>query len=260
MALKRIKIKPCDLHIDHSYQRQLDGTRITAMALEFHPERIGVPVCSKRRDGTLWILDGQHRVALLKCMELEDEPILVEYHEDMTVREEAREFDALNAKGIMGRLPVHVLSRFQARLVGAYATEVAVNRILHNLGLHLAMGKGGTAICAVQAVEWVHEYNNNLAAVLTILRDWGASEQGAVFDRTLIKGVSNFLHHYPQVNTKHLLSRLQTRAPVNVTSLIKTAASQNMPSWAAACYVLRGIYNTRAKVKLDPLDWNNIST
>ena len=258
MILKRIRIKPCDIYIDHSYQRPLDTKRIEAMAEDFHRERIGVPVCSKRKDGSFWCLDGQHRLALLKYVGLEEEPIFVEYWEELTHQREAQEFVELNSKGVNGRLPVTALQQFKARCEAGYPTEVSIAKIMNRLKLRFSTDKGGTTICAVQSVEWVHKHNDNLESVLVVLKDWGESQDGAVFDRNLIKGLSNFLHQYPAVDTRHLLNRLRTLAPTTTAVKIKRAQKDDMPQWAAACYVLRGIYNVKSRHKLNPLDWNNV--
>lgn len=55
-----------DLQIDDSYQRSLNGVSVKKMAKEFKPELVALPLVSVRPDGSMWVIDGQHRVAAAK--------------------------------------------------------------------------------------------------------------------------------------------------------------------------------------------------
>lgn len=50
--MKYVKLKPSETTVDHRYQRDLDAKRAQHMADDFRPELLGVPVVSKRADGS----------------------------------------------------------------------------------------------------------------------------------------------------------------------------------------------------------------
>jgi hypothetical protein len=64
-ALRVIDIEP--LKIDPSYQRELKPSH-QKIADNYVKEAIGIPLVGEREDGSLWIVDGQQRVAGLRKM------------------------------------------------------------------------------------------------------------------------------------------------------------------------------------------------
>jgi len=55
-----------DLQIDDSYQRSLNGVSVKKMAKEFNTNLLALPLVGVRSDGSMWVIDGQHRVAAAK--------------------------------------------------------------------------------------------------------------------------------------------------------------------------------------------------
>ena len=55
-----------DLQIDDSYQRSLNGLTVKKMARDFNPDLLALPLVGVRSDGSMWVIDGQHRVAAAK--------------------------------------------------------------------------------------------------------------------------------------------------------------------------------------------------
>lgn len=62
-ALRQVEIK--DLQVDPSYQRSLVRGH-KKIAAEYDPIAFGIPLVAQRDDGSLWIVDGQQRIAALK--------------------------------------------------------------------------------------------------------------------------------------------------------------------------------------------------
>lgn len=67
------------LEVDHTYQRDtVSIERINSIAREFRWSAFGVLLIIRGSDGTLWVYDGQHRLAAAKLRDdIDDLPCLV---------------------------------------------------------------------------------------------------------------------------------------------------------------------------------------
>ena len=127
---------PSQLEIDPSYQRSIENGESQALiadiALNWHWGRAQVLTVS-RRDGRLFVVDGQHRLAAAKLRgDIQQLPCLIEEFAD--VAEEARLFNDLNDK----RRPVSAIDKFRAALVAGDADCMAIGAALERAGLALA--------------------------------------------------------------------------------------------------------------------------
>ena len=57
-----------DLKTDYSYQRALDEKRVKKIAQDFKPEISGVITVSRRKDGSMYVVDGNHRISAMKAI------------------------------------------------------------------------------------------------------------------------------------------------------------------------------------------------
>lgn len=124
------------LEIDPTYQRSIDNNEsqalIAEIALNWHWGRAQLLNVS-RRDGRLFVVDGQHRHAAAKLRgDIQQLPCLVE--EFASVAEEAALFDDLNGR----RRPVSALDKFRAALVAGDPDCVAIGAAMDRAGLTLA--------------------------------------------------------------------------------------------------------------------------
>ena len=101
----KVRVIPIDkLFVDERYQRSLGATWVSERAPAFDELMLGVGAVSLRADGTLALLDGQHRVEL--CRVVGSPTMLFRVYEDLTPEDEARLFVALK---IVRRWPARVL-------------------------------------------------------------------------------------------------------------------------------------------------------
>ncbi len=244
---KFAKVTPQEIEIDRQFQRELDENRCKAMAKELDMNRIGVPVLSRRKNGSLVALDGQHRVYALQMAE-HTAAILCEVHDGLTVTEEAELFLKLNG----GRKAVHVHDKWKARIVANDPIALEIKGIMDSLGLRIARVIAPSSIAAVQSVESVHVRNGNLKATLAILKRWGDGVTPEVYDADLIKYVSHFLKDHPTASPATLIDKLSSIHPERVVNRIKRAhqLSQDIPRTVVASAQLRDIYNTKNRNKL----------
>lgn len=127
---------PEQLEVDPSYQRSIENPEsqalIAQIALNWHWGRAQLLTVS-RRDGRLFVVDGQHRLAAAKLRgDIQQLPCLIEEYAD--VAEEAALFNDLNDR----RRPVSALDKFRAAVVAGDPDCIAIGAAMERAGLALA--------------------------------------------------------------------------------------------------------------------------
>ncbi|MEU0759527.1 DUF6551 family protein [Streptomyces microflavus] len=156
-----IEVLVKDLNIDPQAQRTLNERRAQNIASNMVSEALGSVILSKRPDGDLYIVDGQHRWRA--CALAGIETIRAEIHHGLTQAQEAILFLIKNRESHKPR----PIDEYHVGLTGGVPLFVDTDRILSKHGLTL----GSTSTNGVGAVS----------GVLQIVDRYGAS----VFDRTL---------------------------------------------------------------------------
>ncbi|MBC7340908.1 MAG: ParB N-terminal domain-containing protein [Clostridia bacterium] len=203
----------CDveqIETDVRYQRALSETKVRAIMKDFDLRAIGMIYVSMREDGSLWVLDGQHRLEAAKRMGIKK--VQCRVYIGLSREEEARLFYYFNAN----RGPVSALQRFKAKLV---AGDGEARRILaiakrHGFVIEYQYSRGGSGmprcIAAVGALEQIYREDGErmLDRVLDVInRAWDGdpeSLKGQIF-----LGVRMFLKRFPKADTAWLIKRLR---------------------------------------------------
>jgi hypothetical protein len=216
------------------------------MARNINMNRIGVPVVSRREDGSMVALDGQHRLYALRLAN-HDEPLLCDVQEGLTLADEAELFILLQAD----RKAVRVYDKFKARLVAKDPIALEVQKLVVASGLRIAKAAGPNCVCAIKSVESAHAKYNNLPRVLSILLKWSDGD-GSAFDGHLILDLGHFLSEYPKIDVERFIKQLASWSPERVLSKIRRVQGNvdDLARTEAATRVFRDIYNHRARVKL----------
>jgi hypothetical protein len=239
--MKHIKIKPCDTTVDHRYQRELDARRVEAMTKRFSPSLMGVPVVARREDGSLVRIDGQHRCAAAISAGHGDVPVMMEVYEGLTLQQEAELFLQLNG----GRTAVGAVDKYKARLEAREPVALEIQGLLKKHGLRVGKVPARNCVLAIQAVERAF-HRGTLDSTLFVLCGWCEGD-AAAFDGLFVRAVSLFLSYYPDVDPRHLVSRLEQVAPSRLETRLRREA-QSGSSEDAARLVLTDIYNHRTPV------------
>jgi len=100
-------ISPNNICHDESYQRTINS-RYVKIADQYDPLLFTPIRISKREDGTLWVVDGAHRVQAARRLRLDTIPAMI--YEGLTVEEEKYMF----ANQDKGEVRVSVLDKFRA--------------------------------------------------------------------------------------------------------------------------------------------------
>jgi hypothetical protein len=180
------------LTIDSVYQRGLNANRVAQIVREFDADVFQAITVSKRRDGSFWVLDGQHRVEAVRLMCGEDPatkvPALILRNLDQAA--EARIFYKLNRH----RLQPTTGDAFKARLVFGEPVAVAIKATLDRHGVALRFW--GTELaaneCAAMAALETLSRSGRLDRVLDLIGRAWPSEVGAYKGRYLL-GIDRFL-------------------------------------------------------------------
>jgi hypothetical protein len=136
------------LMVDHSVQRSLDPGRAQRIAEDFDPNALGMLVVSRRDDGTLHIVDGQHRHAVVVLLNHEDWNLHCQVHTGLSREEEARMFRLLN-----NAKPPSVLERFLVRIQEGDPIAVTISNVLAEKGWRIGPAKVDGMFSAVSSIE-----------------------------------------------------------------------------------------------------------
>lgn len=141
------------ISIDPHVQRHLDKTwvRHTIEDEGYRPEAVGVPVVSLRADGTMHMIDGQHRRALALEAGRGMDEVECQVHEGLSTEMEAAMFRRLNHRRAVG-----ILDKFMIRIVEGDPAAVAINEVVTARGWVFATGKADGRIAAVSALEKIY--------------------------------------------------------------------------------------------------------
>jgi len=148
-------------------QRQLNQARVDHLAANFDLEQLGTPTLSER-DGAFYIIDGQHRIEMLRQVGWGDQQIQCWTYTGLTEQEEADKFDRLNDV-----LPVHAFDKFKVRVVADREIEADIDRIVRAAGLIVSRDNLPGAISAVGTMRRVYVRSSaaTLGRALRIIRD-----------------------------------------------------------------------------------------
>lgn len=163
-----------DLIVDQRYQRLVNPNRIKAMIADFRPGAVGALDVSQRASHTYAVIDGQHRLEVLREV-CPRELVNCVVHTHLTAVDEAELFHISNAR----RDKPRPLDRFRARLFYQEPLAVEIARIVTAAGLRIDLSKShsgsGEDIDAVGALEKIYTGGGEtvLMQCLTVLpRIW----------------------------------------------------------------------------------------
>lgn len=85
-------LKPSQIKVDMTYQRELDQRRVEKIAKEFNGNVFNEPKVSYR-DGSYWVFNGQHSIGAWKVIHnMKDTPVLCKVYRGMTWLDECNAF------------------------------------------------------------------------------------------------------------------------------------------------------------------------
>lgn len=174
------------VQVDPAYQRPLREAKISRMLAEFDSAELTAIVVSRRPDGSLWALDGQHRLELLR--RLGKKVVLADIREGLSLEQEARLFYRLNE----GQTQVGAWDKFRARITAKEPRALRIQAIVEKHGYHLThASKEHNGIQAVSALESVFNWGR-LDKTLSVLSTVWPND-AAAREATVLLGTGLFL-------------------------------------------------------------------
>lgn len=250
---KHVYLPVSVLEVDPETQRRMNKAWVKAHVGTFDPELFGEIVVSHRR-GKYLVVDGQHRVELVRELGWHDQKIPCLVYEDLSLAEEAALF-----LGLGDRRQPTTFDKFRIAITAGSPVECDVDRIVRAQGLSLSDQRKDGAINAVIALKRVYlgagiakkESPAELARTLKILKAaWGPTSSS--FEGGLILGVGMLLHRYNGgVDEPALINKLSkvSGGPSGVIARGKSVMDlKRRPEGHCMASVMVDIYNQGRRV------------
>lgn len=179
------------------YQRPPQATRVKKIADEFDPDKYDPLKLSRRADGSLWVIDGNHRLQAIMSMGWGDQLVPARVIQGLTYEQEAALFVAQK-----DRRDPDAAERFAGRLEQREPTALDMLRVAEEVGVILDYRKKKSSgephvIYAISSAEAI--YRDGRAdrfrlALSLINRAWG--ETPGAFVSEVLGGMNTFLARY----------------------------------------------------------------
>lgn len=170
------------LLVDHTYQRPFNDAKRLRIAARFNWAAFGVLLVVRRRDGSLWTIDGQHRLAAaMSRADIQDVPVIV-FDLEGRIEDEATDFLVANKE----RKPLSGVESFKAMVVSGDPTAAIVKELVESIGREVGPAGAGCVACPHAIYKCVQ------TDVDALRRIWPVVAQlceGAQFDNRLIQAI-----------------------------------------------------------------------
>lgn len=241
------RIRAGELSIDPKVQRKLTPGRSRKIAREFDPIKLGVFLVSRRSDGSLIVIDGQHRLAAINELAMSDLPVNCEVYEKLAIHEEASLFTGRNDS----QKP-SPFDRFDKGLIARDPQCVRINSTLANHQFKVTAGKTTNGVCAVNALIALDNYGGDiLDRTIRIVRAAWPMDADAV-EGNILRAVGLVLSKYPDaVDDNRMKERLQKTigTPAYLLSQVKRRSNVGRSKAQIMGEEIIAAYNQRLSAK-----------
>lgn len=184
-----------DLKIDNSYQRPIKEKHIADIIMYFTWEGFGTPVVGRRKNGSLWLIDGQQRI--IAAQRLGVTSVEAEIVESRGPKHEASLFHLLNSTSVV---PTK-MQIFRAALRAGNNNAVVLNKAVKAAGFeihldhsNLPYGNEWPCIRALSRLEKLYKFGGSafVTEVLTLIGELWTGESDACRE-DIIGGMHRFI-------------------------------------------------------------------
>lgn len=255
-----------ELTIDHQAQRKLSKQWVKEHVDIFDVDQLGYIVVNRRADGKYYVVDGQHRVDLMRAVGWGDQRIHAELFDGLTQQEEAELFNARN-----DRRAVRKFDHFRISVTAGDPRATDITGIVAQAGLIITDANTDGGVTAVDKLEKIYEGGGitsaregriALARTLTVIKQaWGTSPAG--FNGALLHGIGLVqLRYNGAIDQKALaqkLAPLKGGAPGLLGNARALREMSGRPVHHCVASIVVDVYNKgRRTGKLD--DWESHTT
>jgi hypothetical protein len=225
----------------------------------FNPDGLGVPIVSRRSDGTYIWLDGQNRAELMRRAKWGDQKLPCRVFTGLSLAQEAALFLVHN-----DNRKVEPLHKFLARITAEDPDAVAINRIVEDLGWKIGEG-GAKSITAVKALDRVYASDKKddgsrgqaLELTLRVVTEaWGYKPEAV--DNRILGGIGSLINRFGDQIDKASLVKKLAEFPGGASGVIGKARGMQQYQGGTVQHcvgeVIHIAYNARRRTNLLP-DW-----
>lgn len=200
------------LNVDPEAQRPVSMSWVKARTHNFDPDQVGYILVNKRPNGKTYIVDGQHRVELMRAIGWSDQNIPAEVFDGLTQAQEAKLFNARNDRKSV--TPYH---KFRISVTAGDPEACDIDRIVRAHGLIVTDKSDDGNISAVASLQRVYRGAGLTSAkegpaalgksLTTLVQSWG--RQSSSVNGEVIQGLGMlFLRYNGSINEKDLVKKL----------------------------------------------------
>lgn len=239
-----------DLKFDYSYQRKASVDKIRNIVRQFDYGVIGALIVSKRENGDLFVIDGQHRIFAMSKVNLTN--VMAVIHTNLTVSDEANLFKKCNNT----RKTPSALDNYKADLVGKNKEIMEINQVVIDCGYTVNIERdkhideNEWVINAVGALTKVYKENGSegLRDTLTTLKLAGVRKPISAD----IGGIGMFLRTYKgKYDKTYLIKKISNVSQVELIAkarqMVDVMGGHLTTNYAR---IVLNIYNERRKEPL----------
>jgi hypothetical protein len=195
--------------VDHQFQRDLRTYWVKRIVRDFDPEKFGTITVSRRTDGAIVVLDGQHRLSAALETLGPDQLVPCLVYDGLTVEREAEVFLGENS-----RLAISTVETYRAALSAKESWAIAIHDLLEvPVGYRIATGgKGGPVLGCVSALRlaWEHGHLDDVVKVLHGAWPFTGWQAGTV------KAMTSILLAHPTLDLGRMTIRLHATTEEDV--------------------------------------------
>lgn len=245
--------------VDPAAQRAVSRPWVKARISCFDVDQLGYPVINRRQNGKYYIVDGQHRVELMRAVGWGDQKIQCECFDGLSQAEEAALFNARN-----DRKAVRKYDKFRIGITAGDHRCVAIDKIVREHGMVVSDQARDGHINAVDALEKIYcgggiagPADGPIAlgrSMQVLVKAWG--KQTSSVNGRVVQGLGMvFLRYKNTVNINDLVKKLAP-FPGGAAGMLGKGRSAQEMNGRALHYCIAGIivdvYNRgRRTEKLD---------
>lgn len=213
-----IQSLPMSSLVSFEYNRPVRDPHWKKIAKHFNPSECDALVVNRRADGTLALIDGQHRKMALLAVFGPEVTWPCRVVRGLTFQQEAEMFRALNEQ----RRPVTVVERFNAALLAKDQEAMEIESIVKNSGYKLSLngtqmrrqGGVGCIVAAGTLLQIHRSYREGmLAEVLGIIREAYGTKVGPSGE--ILRAIASFLSTYHDEFDRNRLLLVLGRLPLS---------------------------------------------
>lgn len=211
-------VKCKDLYVDPSYQRELIPSWLKRIINDFDLDQTRPLILSKRTDGKLFVIDGNHTRFAMMAVNGDDAVLPATIYEGLSVKDEAEMFAKMNSNS----KKVTFNEKLRARISSGDEAAIAYINALNASGINWKyVGGGGFGpFVAHQGGMKLYETFDEKVFIeaLEILKSVGDKKYLVA---QVLGGICFLLTSFPNINRDRLVSTLKKETMEDVQKQIK---------------------------------------